>query len=80
MNYSRGDAVLRKDKPENKGLSHGAMDKLGRRVERLLKNKVPRELWTKGELAYEAFELQGLACPSSNALDSVQVTEKRKEK
>lgn len=66
----------RKYTPE--GLSTGAQDKLIRKVKRYRANKVPRELWTEAEKQVEAYLIHGLACPSSNALDTVQETEKRK--
>lgn len=56
----------------SKGLSRGQMDKLARRVQRRLDNKVPRELWSKDEIMYDAFYITGGACPSSGAIQNMQ--------
>jgi hypothetical protein len=80
LSYSRGDAVLQKNRPVGKGLSKGAMDKLGRKYERYTKQGVPRDLWDNELIMYEAYEVHGLSCPSSPVVQGLQQTEKRQQK
>jgi hypothetical protein len=79
LSYSRGDAVLQKNRPVGKGLSKGAMDKLGRKYERYTKQGVPRDLWDNELIMYEAYEVHGLSCPSSPTLSNMQELSDKQE-
>lgn len=59
-----------------KGLSRGRLDKLGRRVQRKLDQGIKVEDMTRAEQMYLAYEVNGLACPSSQTLQKFQVYDK----
>lgn len=75
MNYLPIDDVFRNPEKKNRsvGLSNGRLDKLARQYKLYVEHKVPRGLWDRELLAYEAYEVHGLACPSSPSAASVQV-------
>jgi hypothetical protein len=56
------------------GVSRGRLDKLERRYVDYRNKGVPRELWDNDLLAYEAYEVHGLACPSSPNASVLQET------
>lgn len=62
-----------------KGLSKGQFEKLVRRVQRRIDNKVPWDLWNHDEQMCHAFYFTGGACPSSPVAAGMQVTETRKQ-
>ncbi len=59
-------------------MNRGQLDKLERRVGRRLKKGVPFDLWDHEEQMFHAFYVTGQHCPSSGALQNMQVTEHRK--
>lgn len=73
LTFSRGDAVLNPNRKQAKGLSRGQMDKLARKYERYVEQGVPRNLWDNDLLAYEAYEVYGMACPSSPVAQTMYV-------
>jgi hypothetical protein len=78
--YSRGDAVLQKNRPVAKGLSRGEMDKVDRRVNKRIENNVPFDLWDHEEQMFHVWYNTGEGCPSSVNAAMLQVTELRKRK
>lgn len=78
--YSRGDAVLQKNRRVPKGLTRGQMDKLDRKVNKRIADGVPFELWDHDEQMFHVWYNTGDGCPSSVSAAMLQVTETRKRK